>query len=154
MSEMLGNQYFMVRNYRAAKNEFELALKKNPLQNNLKKKLIVCYTQTGKVKQAINMFNELISENIGIIIDTDPIKDDCPCPELVEQIEKLKDTHTNSLDYHLILGIVWLYCDVNKSLEYFLKAKQLEASDNNIHKTIQIIENYLRHRVNLDKNIS
>lgn len=154
MSEMLGNQYFMVRNYRAAKNEFELALKKNPLQNNLKKKLIVCYTQTGKVKQAIDMFNELISENIGIIIDTDPIKDDCPCPELVEQIEKLKDTHTNSLDYHLILGIVWLYCDVNKSLEYFLKAKQLEASDNNIHKTIQIIENYLRHRVNLDKNIS
>jgi tetratricopeptide (TPR) repeat protein len=144
---MLGNQYFMARNYRAAQDEFELAIKKDPTLNRLKKKLIICYTQTGKVKQAIDLFIELISEHIELIIDTDPIRDDCPCPDLVEQIEKLKDSHTNSLDYHLILGIVWLYCDVNKSIEYFIKARQLEPADPRINKTIQIIENYLQHQI-------
>jgi len=147
MNEMLGNQYFMARNYRAAQDEFELAIKKDPTLNRLKKKLIICYTQTGKVKQAIDLFIELISEHIELIIDTDPIRDDCPCPDLVEQIEKLKDSHTNSLDYHLILGIVWLYCDVNKSIEYFIKARQLEPADPRINKTIQIIENYLQHQI-------
>ena len=147
MNEMLGNQYFMAINYRAAQDEFELAIKKDPTLNRLKKKLIICYTQTGKVKQAIDLFIELISEHIELIIDTDPIRDDCPCPDLVEQIEKLKDSHTNSLDYHLILGIVWLYCDVNKSIEYFIKARQLEPADPRINKTIQIIENYLQHQI-------
>ena len=125
MSEMLGNQYFMARNYSAAQQQLEEVILKDPLNKSAKKKLIVCYTQTGKVKEAIQYFNDLISEDIEFIVNTHPIDDDCPCPELVEKIEGQKLANSDSADYHLILGIIWLYCDINKSIEHFTKAKEI-----------------------------
>jgi pentatricopeptide repeat protein len=151
MSEMLGNQYFMARNYSAAQQQLEEVILKDPLNKSAKKKLIVCYTQTGKVKEAIQFFNDLISEDIVFVINTNPIDDDCPCPELVEKIEGQKLANSDSADYHLILGIIWLFCDINKSIGYFIKAKEIAPGDKNIDFAVNVISDYLaRHTLHVD----
>ena len=142
MSEMLGNQYFMARNYSEAVKELEPCLIEDQTNKGIKRKLIVCYTQTGKVQKAIDMFEDLIIQDIEFIITADAIKDDCPCPDLVVKIEKSRSINYKSLDYFLILGIIWLYCDVQKSLEYFYEAQNLERNDR-INSIIEKIEEYL-----------
>lgn len=143
MSEMLGNQYFMARNYPAAQKELEEVILQNPTNKSAKKKLVVCYTQTGKVKEAIKYFNELMTEDIEFVVNTDPIEDDCPCPELVEKIEGQKLANSESADYHLILGIIWMFCDINKSIEYFIKASTMAPFDKSTESIIACIKEYL-----------
>jgi len=144
MSEMLGNQYFMARNYSAAQKEFEEVISKFPSNKSAKKKLIVCYTQTGKVKEAIQFFNELISEDIEFVVNTNPAEDDCPCPELVEKIEGQESAAPGSVNYYITLGIIWVYCDIRKSGDYFTKAKELAPEDKSIDLTIKLISEYLK----------
>lgn len=146
MSEMLGNQYFMARNYSDAMRELEEVLIKHPSNKNVKKKLIVCYTQTGKVNKALDFFYELIKEDIEFIINTNPVHDDCPCPELVQLIEKKKVGNVTSPYFNIISGIIWLYCDPNKSLEYFIKSLGIEPNNQNIKNITQIIKNYIHSR--------
>jgi tetratricopeptide (TPR) repeat protein len=143
MREMLGNQYFLARNYPAAQIEFEEAFLKQPGNISIKKKLVICYTQTGKLKEAIKLFSELVNENIEFIINTDPALDDCPCPELIDKIEKHNHQTESSFDHLLTLAIIWLYCDENKSLEYFQKLQTLEPNNSLISNSIKKIERFI-----------
>ncbi|MDQ7817585.1 MAG: tetratricopeptide repeat protein [Melioribacteraceae bacterium] len=144
MSEMLGNQFFMARNYPAAQKELEEAFLKDPQNISVKKKLVICYTQTGKLKDAINLFSKLLNENIEFIINTDPELDDCPCPELIEKIGNFNHQNESSFDHLLTLAIIWLYCDENKSLEYFKKLHELEPNNLLINQSIKKIESFIR----------
>lgn len=144
MSEMLGNQYFMARNYSAAQKEFEEVLSKYPGNRSTKKKLVVCYTQTGKVKEAFSYFTELVKEDIEFIVKTDPIKDDCPCPELVDELEPKNKDNVDSFDYNLIMGILWLYCDINHSNHYFSKLKELDPDNAEVELVLSSIQSYLQ----------
>lgn len=129
MYEMLGNQYFMARNYLGAATVFQDVLKEDPNNINARKKLIISFTQIGKFTQAVDLFSNFISENIDKIIETDPIKDDCPCPELVRNLENLTHHGNESFTTYQTLGILWLYCDIKKSIEYFEKALELKPQD-------------------------
>jgi tetratricopeptide (TPR) repeat protein len=144
MSEMLGNQFFMARNYPAAQKELEEVFLKDPQNISVKKKLVICYTQTGKLKDAINLFSKLLNENIEFIINTDPELDDCPCPELIEKIGNFNHQNESSFDHLLTLAIIWLYCDENKSLEYFKKLHELEPNNLLINQSIKKIESFIR----------
>jgi tetratricopeptide (TPR) repeat protein len=120
MNEMLGNQYFLTRRFKDATFNFEIALSQNPLNNDVKKKLIVCYIQQNKTKLALQLFTELISKNIEVILSSDPIKDDCPCKNLICEIENT-DLNLNSTEKCEMLGMLCLYCDIVKSRQYFNK---------------------------------
>ncbi len=122
MSEMLANQYFMARNFVAAEAEYEKCILQK--ENNLlaKKKLIICYTENGKIERALDLFNQVISQQIQVITSTDLVKDDCPCPEIIKRIIEITDG-TESVDVQIQLGILWLYCNPEASLSYFEKAK-------------------------------
>lgn len=146
MSEMLGNQYFMARNYFAAQKEFEEVLLKYPENRSAKKKLVVCYTQTGRLKESFAYFSELVKSDIEFIVKSDPIKDDCPCPELIEKLEPKQKSVIDSLEYNLIMGIIWLFCDVHHSIDYFSKAKELDPDNREIESVLYAIQNYL-HQV-------
>jgi len=139
MSEMLGNQYFLVRNYSGAAKELEKALGKDPKNKGIRRKLIVCYTQTGEVQKALALFLSLVKEDAHFIIDTDPIADDCPCPELVYKAEKLLPDNQNSLDFLLILGILWLYCNIANSIHYFEKAQILQPQNPTIQSILALL---------------
>jgi lipopolysaccharide biosynthesis regulator YciM len=140
---MLGNQFFMARNYPAAQKEFENIMLKNHDNLSIKKKLLICYTQTGKLTEAINLFSELINENMEFVLNTDPVRDDCPCAELIEKIEKQIHPENNNYEILLVLAIIWLYCDEHKSLEYFKKLNELDPLNKIIEQSIEQIETYI-----------
>ncbi len=150
MSEMLGNQYFLGRHYYEAKNEFETEILKHPENLLLKKKLLICYTQTNQIEKALDLFEELIKKNIDIIVKTDPIRDDCPCPELVEKIKDPNKEFTNELDENIVNGIIWLYCDAEISLNYFKIAQQSDRSNKKLESVINIIQNFIEHKTTLN----
>ena len=139
MKEMLGNQYFLTRRFKDATTLFERTLLLNPNNDEVKKKLIVCYVQQNELELALKMFQELILKNIEIIIQSNPTKDGCPCLHLISEINtsnnKFKENEKNTM-----LGILWLYCDVLKSRNYFNRLLENEPS-NSAYQTITNIIN-------------
>lgn len=146
MSEMLGNQYFMARKFAASVPEFEEVLNKTPDNKMIRKKLIICYTQIGQIQRAFQLFHSLIKEDIDIIAKTDVIADDCPCPELVEKFAEAQVSDSD-LEKELKLGILWLYCNSNNSLEHFIKAQRSNPDDELLTSTIQIISSYQSNNI-------
>lgn len=118
MNEMLGNQYFLSRNYAQARIELEQALEQHPDSTSIKKKLIICHIQTSSIQRALDLFLEVIAQDIHSIIDTDPIFDNCPCPQLIYEMENSLEVSTTE-EMNLALGMLWLFCDINESLKYF-----------------------------------
>jgi tetratricopeptide (TPR) repeat protein len=127
MSEMLGNQYFLGRDYARAAAELNKALKADTRNKGIRRKLVICFTQIGDIGKALDTFISLIKEDVEFVINTDPISDDCPCPELVFDMEQKLENSKNSIDFNLILGMLWLYCNVEKSLYYFNRVLQIDS---------------------------
>ncbi|MBK8943950.1 MAG: hypothetical protein IPM32_01645 [Ignavibacteriae bacterium] len=148
MNEMLGNQYFMARNYLGAANAFQTVLKDEPDNINATKKLIISLTQIGKFSKAFELFAEFINKNIDNILSTDPIKDDCPCAELVNNLENKSKYGSESLTIFETLGILWLYCDINNSIDYFEKASALAPNDTKLNSVLMILKKKLRELSN------
>jgi len=143
MSEMLGNQYFMARNYKEAVRALELVYLKESSNKSVRRKLIIGYTQTGKLKKALDLFLSLVQEDVGFIINADPIFDDCPCSEIEKQlIYSPKDNL--SPDINIYNGILWLYCDPKISVK-FLKKAMIDFPENvGIKESIKIIKQQIK----------
>ncbi|MCF8267856.1 MAG: tetratricopeptide repeat protein [Ignavibacteriales bacterium] len=144
MSEMLGNQLFMIRNYSEAEKIFEEILNRYPQNKQVRKKLIICYTQTGKISRAFELFLSLISEDINIILNTNPVEDDCPCPELVYDTEHL--TNEDDPEANLRLGILYLYCDATYSVKYFEKSLKSGYMSDRVKSALLLIKNHLNQK--------
>ena len=136
---MLTNHHFLVGNYSDAAEEIE-NLQKHKNDNRLIKKLIVCYTQLGKIDEAFSLFHSLIKEDINTIIDTGISEEYCPCPELIPKVERKEITYKNNYDRDLVLGMLWLYCDPKTSIKYFSNVLSNIEYDNRINEVIKIIK--------------
>jgi hypothetical protein len=134
MSEMLANHYFHSRHYTGAQALYETLLEQRPAEKPLRRRMVICYLQTGAIHKALDIFANLVMEDAEFIIDTHPIDDDCPCPELIAETEG-QSCNTLSLEMVLRLGMLWLYCDVAKSVHYFEQASSL-APD---HQEVKLI---------------
>ena len=143
MSEMLGNQYFLARNYARAASELFEALKSDARNKSIRRKLIICYTQIDEIRKALDTFISLIKEDLEFVIKTDPISDDCPCPELVFDMEQKLENNHKSMDFNLILGMLWLYCNEEKSAYYFNRVLQMDPD----YTKVKIILTLLNSRV-------
>ncbi len=130
MSEMLGNQYFMARKYENALKEFEECEARGKANKSMRKKMVICYTQVGKIQKAAEVLRDLVYEDLDFILNTDPVNDDCPCSQLVTELEAKSNFTVQSFDYLLALGILWLYCNLDKAIEYLKKAREIKADDN------------------------
>ena len=150
LSEMLGNRYFLARNYKQAVENFEYVLSNNPTNKSVRKKIIICYLQTGDLYKAVDMFAKLIKEDIDFIINTDLKEDACPCPELIEKYGTILPYEQNSNDLKLMLGMLWLYCDVQKSKEFFDVVIKEKPEDEKLKSIVSVIENRLK-TINKDK---
>lgn len=140
MYEMLGNQFFLARNYQKAADQLEKALGKSPGNKAIRRKLIICFIQTGQVEKALQVFLSLIKDDIRFIMDVDPVADDCPCVELVYDLEKRVDPEHPSFRDLTALGMLWLYCNPERSRAYFQKALRCEP-DNPVVKSILALIN-------------
>jgi tetratricopeptide (TPR) repeat protein len=143
MSEMLGNQYFLARKYTLAEIELGNALAKDPENKGILRKLIICNVQKGNNERALKFFLSLVEEDISFIADSDPVMDDCPCTELVYDLEAQIDSDKNSLDYNLRLGMLWLYCDTKKSIQYFETCQKIAPANPMIKKILSQLKTYL-----------
>ena len=144
MSEMLGNQYFLSRNYVNAAKNLQYALDIDPSNKAIRKKIIICYSQTGEIQKAFNVFYNLIVEDIDCIINTDIVADDCPCPDLVKHYGKIFPYEENSIDLKLMLGILWLYCEVQTSLNFFKSVLEEHPNDERLKSISSMIEEKIR----------
>lgn len=125
MYEMLGNRYFLARRFQKAIHPLEEVLKANPAADNVKKKLIICYIQTKQSSKAFSLFREVVEKDPRIIIDTDAYYDDCPCIELIPRWEMVAQSGKSILNTYLILGMLYLYCNTRRAIDYFNKASKL-----------------------------
>lgn len=135
MSEMLANQYFLTRKYCEAQAELESTLSKYPANKSIKKKLIICYVVNKDLRKAFDLFSELVNEDADFIINTDTILDDCPCPEIIYEIENTA-VYANEEEKTIALGILWLYCDVNYSISHL---KLTGYKDERINQIIKLL---------------
>lgn len=136
MSEMLGNQYFLVGRYYDAIKELENALVSDPSNNQIKKKLIICYIKTNEIEKAFDIFNQLINQDISLILESNNLNDNCPCSEIIYELENaniIKDQNQNNL----ALGMMWLFFNAKNSINYFQKVLGIES----IKLVIKLIEN-------------
>ena len=140
-SEMLGNKYFLARNYENAALNFQDTLKSNPINRAVRKKIVICYIQTGQIQKAFENFYILVKEDIDLIINTDIVADDCPCPELIDNYGSVLPYENESVDLKLMLAMLWLYCSVEKSLKFFKQIRIELPDDVRIQEIISIIEN-------------
>lgn len=143
-SEMLGNKYFLARNYENAALNFQHTLIKDPVNKTVRKKLIICCTQIGQIQKAFENFYVLAKEDINFIVDTDLIADDCPCPELIEKYGSVLPYEDESLEMLLMLAMLWLYCDAKKSLNIFKRILIKKPADPRIKEITSIIEEKIK----------
>lgn len=148
MSEMLANQYFLVRNFISAKTLYENILVKDPMNKSIKKKLTICYVTTGEIDKALNVFLSLIKEDIDYVINTDINSEDCACRKIISQIENEEKLYTDEKESLTALGILWLYCSLDKSI-YFFKQVKIKNPDD---KKIREINSILTHKLIANKN--
>lgn len=125
MSEMLGNQYFMTRNYARAIQQFENVLQEENNNMNCRKKLVISHIQMGNYEKALSYFLDIMAVDPYIIIDTEPEKDDCPCPEIVEAMKHEYDLNHPSAKLCNQLAMLYLYCDMQRAISYFQKSLNL-----------------------------
>ena len=142
MNEMLANQYFLARKYEDAETELEKVILENPENLLARKKLIICNTQTGKFQSAFTNFIFIIEKDIEVITKTNIIKDDCPCPELILLINSTNNYTNDKFRTYLILGVLWLYCDINKSIANLNNALKINPKFENLEKVITIVLGY------------
>jgi pentatricopeptide repeat protein len=147
MSEMLANQYFLVRRFPDAEEAFENILLSDPKNKTVRKKLILCYIHNGNIRKALDMFYGLIKEDIEFIINTDIVADDCPCPELIDKFEKMNEHKFSYINTLEIFGILWLYCDINKSITFFEKLKEFNPSEKLYKEILNIYSSYTLNKI-------
>jgi tetratricopeptide (TPR) repeat protein len=120
MNEMLANQYFIAERFKDACEKYKEVLKVNPTNTQVKKKLILCYIQIGKVQDAFELFLEIITTNINTIIENEKNIYNQPCKKMIYELEHLP-SDLNETDKMLVLGMLWMYCDINQAIQYFRK---------------------------------
>ncbi len=143
MNEMLANHYFLTGNFSNALLEFEKIVVEDPTQKCFTRKLMICYLQTENYEKALNLFNEMIYENINYFIENDDLNESCPCKELIIKIESNKNYITNS-ESLIKLGVLWAYFDLPTSFEMFRKAFVINTTDQKLKQTLQIYRENLQ----------
>ncbi len=142
MSEMLGNQYFMARNYKDAVRELEPIYLNNNSNKSVRRKLIIGYSQIGKINKSLELFVTLVRDDVEYIINADPVFDDCPCSELRKEL-KISSNETSSPDVNIYNGILWLFCDPKTSIKFLREALRDSKDIKKIKESIEIIEKSL-----------
>lgn len=143
-SEMLGNKYFLARNYEGAAANFQYTLQTDPINKSVRKKLIICYTQIGQIQKAFESFYQLVKEDINFIIETNLVADDCPCVELTDKYGNILPYENESYDLKLMLGMLWLYCNAEKSFDFFKRIIVENPGDSRIKEIASLIEGKIK----------
>ena len=147
MSEMLGNHQFMIHNFKAAARMFEAAIQNTAQTKPLRKKLIVCYTQMGEIEKVFELLIPFLDEDLDFLITVNPMEVECPCPELIHDIEHSLHSQQDLQTNYVKLGIYWLYLDIGQSVKYL----ELARNQSHFKAEIEVILTHLYERIKAEK---
>lgn len=132
MSLMLANRYFLDRDYAHALPLLEAALAEAPHASPARKKLIVTHIVLGNLPEALALFARAVEEDPRSIIDTRAEDEDCPCPDLCRALEKRLPYAPDPYPVLLSLGMLELYCSLDRARDYLAQAGRLRAEESRI----------------------
>lgn len=118
-SEMISNYFFLTHSYSKAVPLLEAILDKDPGHLKARKKLIIAYIETGHLRRGYDLFVDLMLESPRTILDTKPEAEDCPCPDLLNQVTGDERVFDDPANRHLIAGIYACYCDLAAAIANF-----------------------------------
>ncbi|HCY75628.1 MAG TPA: hypothetical protein DHV28_06875 [Ignavibacteriales bacterium] len=144
---MLGNHYFQLKNFILAEDTYERLLPAELANLKVKRKLIICYTQTNKLSKALQLLIDLIEQDSSTIIQFNSREEDCPCNDLIFQIESGIITYPLYQDSYLALGILWLYCNYRTSLNYFQMAIKENPNNDLLNKAFNLIKKLSKQNI-------
>ncbi|NWF88303.1 MAG: hypothetical protein HXY50_02460 [Ignavibacteriaceae bacterium] len=136
---MLANHYFLVRNFLSAKSIYESLFEKDANNKLVAKKLIICYLTTSELNKSLDLFLSQIKQDIDFLLHSDSNSEDCPCPELAAKIDAGELIFSSEFEKNIALGILWLYCSLEKSIAYFKTAESLNNADKRISEINKIL---------------
>lgn len=131
----------MIRNYEKAIHTYESVVSRNGTTKSIRKKMIICYIRTSKIEKALAEFCKLVEEDIMFLTNTDLKAEDCPCAEIISEIEN-DEIHYEETEKHLAMGILWIYCDLKISLQYFDDYMMKNQNNSELNNAYQIIKAY------------
>lgn len=137
MSEMIGNFFFLNHSFNLAVPILEKVIAEHPSHARARKKLVIAYVETGRLRDAYALYSDIITEDPSIITSTKPDEEDCPCPTLIESILTSGRTFDDPANRCLVLAIYSSYCCISESLNYFQRYLQAYPKD---QRTIAIIK--------------
>jgi tetratricopeptide (TPR) repeat protein len=140
MSLMLGNRYFLDRDYARAVPLLEAALAETPDAPRVLKRLVISYVQLEDFELALERLERVLTTSPRTVIDTDPDEEDCPCPALCAALERRLSPGPASYPILLGLGILELYCDLQRARRHLLQAYDLRPVETRLGRVLALAE--------------
>ncbi|MBU0690634.1 tetratricopeptide repeat protein [bacterium] len=137
MSEMIGNFFFLNHSFKLAVPILEKVIAEHPTHPKARKKLVIAYVETGRLRDAYALYSDIIAEDPSIITSTNPDEEDCPCPVLIENILESGRTFDDPANRCLVLAIYSSYCCLADALVYFTRYLQSYPNDQRATAVIQ-----------------
>ena len=141
----MANHYFLNHRFNEAAQIYSEILERNNRNDKVKVKLIPCLLKEGKVDYAFALFYELLNHN-PLLFPCDNNTEDCPCREVLNEIENDKTTKLSIKDFYLSLAMLYTYCDSFKAKRYFDLIKSLSPENKKYRKTHQLISKLIQNQ--------
>ncbi len=126
---MIGNFFFLNHSFNLAVPILEKVIAEHPSHPKARKKLVIAYIEIGRLRDAFQLFSDILEEDSSIITSTKPDEEDCPCPVLIESILDSARTFDDPANRCLVLAIYSSYCCVSDSIAYFKRYLDLFPKD-------------------------
>ena len=140
MTLMLGNRYFLDRDYERAVPLLEAAVDDDPECLSARKKLVIAHVQMGNVDTALVHFEFVLRRAPRLIIDTNAEVEDCPCPSLCAVMESRLADAQDPFPVLVSLGVLETYCDLVKARQRLDRARSLRPRDERLGRLLAVLE--------------
>ncbi len=142
MSEMLANRHFASGHYEEARKGFEAVLRRRPGNVTARKKLTVCYVQTGRLREAVDLVLGLMEENPEALRSADAGSEGFPCRAALDAFAE-RGRSLDPGDYHAGLGVLQLYCNAEAALGELDRAAEEDPSRMEIRALLAVVRRHL-----------
>lgn len=148
MLEMLANNYFIIRNYAKAKEVFLQLPESLREDSRVLKKLVLCEIFLSRPYNALGYLLSILRRDPAIIVKTDIDTEDCPCRDLIIELEERTGYGEGDERKTLSLAMLWLYCDLDRAVKYLYMIPEGDGKPG-ILEFKYIINNYINNTINL-----
>lgn len=139
---MLANRYLKTFHFADALPYLERAHRERPNDLGTAKKLVLCYTQTGRTSDAIALMTSLMERGADAVVRPDPM-DDLPMRHALAVTRRRERALPEGI-YHALLGILLLYTDERSALGELKRAIETGAGPGGLDRLQRAVERHVQ----------